>query len=116
MYPIKIRADHENGPDLRFTEAVQLAASRGRQARICVTAVYPQDAPDGHKAGQAVFGMDAEITVRRTQWEDSDATVSISGIASHSPEIGVLRAQCYLLASQIAMAANAAAAVNADAA
>jgi hypothetical protein len=124
MYPIKIRADHENGRELTLAEATRAAMNLdGQTTRIFVTAVYAEDTNGGldfhkrpivHPAGQAVFGLDAEIQSRRVRFgENVDAAVSISGIASHSPEIAMLRAQCYVTAAQIAAAANAAAAMTA---
>lgn len=119
-YPIEIRADHENETRLSLTEAVQVAMGGSQGCnRICVTAVYAEDTEDGtsrdgtariRKAGEAVFGLDAEVRTRRASFgDDPRAQVSISGIASHSPETGMIRAQCYLIAVQIAAAANAAA-------
>jgi hypothetical protein len=125
MYPIKIRADHANGAELDFAAAVQAAMAKGdeRTARIIVTAVYAEDTKVGSRYGDArdiasrntpVFGLDAEIMCRRIKYgENDDATVSIAGIQSHSPEVAMIRAQCYLLAAQIAAAANAAAAATA---
>jgi hypothetical protein len=121
MYPIRIRADHENGTDLSLTEAVQVAIGNGLSCnRICVTAVYAEDTEGDknragvariYKTGEAVFGMDAEVHTKRTRFgDDQSATVSISGISSHSPELAMIRVQCYMIAAQIAAAANAAAA------
>jgi hypothetical protein len=122
MYPIKIRANGENGPELTYTEAVQVAMGNDPRVNVIyVTAVYAEDTDGGrdyagrsvtHDAGRAVFGLDTEIRVRDTAYgEARDAMVSISGLASHSPEVGQVRVQCYALAVQIAAAANAAAAV-----
>lgn len=106
MYEIKIREGHDNGTELEFAEAVRLAMGTDeRVARIMVALADPAE------AGKALFGMSAEIYCRSIRYgEDSDARVQVSGAASHSPEIGMARAQAYMLASQIAAAANAAAA------
>jgi hypothetical protein len=61
--------------------------------------------------GRALFGNDAEVMCRRTQYgENADATVSIGGISSHSPERARVRIACYQLAIDIAAEANQAAA------
>jgi hypothetical protein len=114
---IKIREDHENGTELDFQAAVQAALGTGRATRVVVTLVHEQDTDSGrayggkpitHKAGEAIFGMQAEVMARRAKYgQDEDATVSISGIASHDPVTAVARAQCYMLAAEIATTANA---------
>jgi hypothetical protein len=120
MYPIKIRAGHDNGAELTFKEAVQTALGQTPQTRIVVTAVYAEDTDTGqlnnhkqpitHKAGEPVFGLDAEVICRRIRFgQNDDAAVSIGGIASHSPEVADVRIACYQLAAKIAFAANVAA-------
>jgi hypothetical protein len=112
MYPIQIRQDHANGFEIDFATAVNMAMGANEEiCRVVVTAVHTEA---GTIAGTPVSGMDAEVYARRIKYgEDSDAQVSISGIMSHSPEVAMLRAQCYMLAAQIAAAANAAAAAKA---
>lgn len=121
MYPIQIRRGSAYGEEVTFTEAVQLAMGQG--SLIIVTPVYAEDTDRGiklnsitwwdyiHKAGSPVFDLGVELRARDIMYgEDSDATVAIAGIASHSPEVAMIRIECYTLAAQIAAAANAAAA------
>src|SRR5260221_2125283 len=125
MHPIQIREGSQYGAEIDFATAVQYALTGAdengceRITRLSVTAVYAEDTQTGTRkgepiiseAGTPVFGYDAEVTCRRTKFgENEDATVSISGIQSHSPEAALVRIQCYTLAAQIAAAANGAAA------
>lgn len=112
MYPVKIFA---NGTEVSFRDAVQLAmGTRAQVSFLSVTAVYAEDTEVGRDifaAGEPVVGMDVDLYARRVQFgDDTDATVSIGGISSHSPERAMVRIQAYTLAAQIAAAANAAAA------
>jgi hypothetical protein len=121
MYPVMIRENSANGPGLTFAAAVRAAMGGDPHiARIYVTAVHAADAPGPvrhpgeravYKAGDAVPGLYAEVEPRCVRYGDmDDALVSIGGIAGHSAEVAMLRAQAYVLAAQIAAAANAAAA------
>jgi hypothetical protein len=105
MNMIQIRKGHENGEEVTFTEAVVVAMSIDPRnfTILHVVAVDPG-------TGKAEFGIGAELRPREVRYgQDDDATVSIGGIASHSPEVAMVRAECYMLAAQIAAAANAAA-------
>lgn len=123
MYPIQIRESAGNGNEIDFATAVKMAMGTDeRVSRVVVTAVYAEDTDGGkdcrnrpilYKAGESVFGMDAEVHARRVRFgQDHDAEISMSAGGSHSPEVAIVRAQCYMLAAQIAAAANAATAAT----
>lgn len=101
---IKLRANGDPGSDLSLAEAVRLAAGTDRYVSyIQVTAV--------DDAGKAVFGLDAEATVRRNPAysDTTEAMVRIAATATHTTEAATARITAYTIATQIAAAANAAA-------
>ena len=119
MYPIQIRAGGAHGFEVDLTTAIRLATGVDPNVHVVsVTAVHAEDTVIGRhhpgstpkvmKAGEPLFGYEVKVLPRDIQYgRDVDAQVQIGGMASHSPEIGMIRAQCYLLACQIAAAANA---------
>lgn len=102
---IKLRANADPGSDLNLAGAVRLAMGTNRD--VTYIQVTPVD-----NAGNAIFGLDAEVTVRRNPayGDATEAMVRIAGIATHATEAATARITAYTIATQVAATANAAAA------
>lgn len=129
MYPIKYRTRMGPPGDLTFAEAV--TAARGNRDRgylrgeyVTVTAVYAERVEvhrdDGsvvvHEPGEAVFGLDVDVTPRSGQFDSpaAPALVSWGSRGAQDSETAVFYAQLLQHAALIAEAANTGADDNED--